>query len=137
MIDFSERERKKGEKVSSSATPVSPSSSDDAYIPEVYPSPSHRDISVDQGDSRDGKSFVSLLDEENPQYQKRRRSDCKFRRGVTSRKDKPEIKLNKVNNLPPLVISLMISNHIKSRYLQTVVMKVKTMNLKFIQKEHF
>ena len=38
LIDFSEGERKRGEKESSSATPVSPSSSDDVYIPEVYPS---------------------------------------------------------------------------------------------------
>ena len=91
LIDFSEGGRKRGEKESSSATPVSPSSSDDAYIPEVYPSSSHRDIRVDEGDTRDGKSFVSLPDEENPQYQKRRRSDYKFRRGVASRKDKPEI----------------------------------------------
>ena len=90
MIDFSEGGRKRGEKESSSATPVSPSSSDDAYIPEVYPSLSHRDIRVDEGDTRDGKSFVSLPDEENPKYQKRRRSDYKFRRGVASRKDKPE-----------------------------------------------
>ena len=46
---------------------------------------------MDEGDSRDGKSFVSLLDEENQQYQKRRRSDYKFRKGVASRKEKPEI----------------------------------------------
>ena len=45
---------------------------------------------MDEGDARDGKSFVSLPDEENPQYQKRGRSDYKFRRGVASRKDKPE-----------------------------------------------
>ena len=129
LIDFSEGERKRGEKESSSATAVSPSSSNNAYIPEVS---SHRDVRVDEGDSKDGKSFLSLLDEENPQYQKGRRSDYMFRRGVASRKDKPDI----IKQSRPLVIFLMISNHIKSRYLQTVVMKVKTMTLTFIQKEH-
>ena len=33
LIDFSEGKRKRGEKESSSATPVSPSCSDDVYIP--------------------------------------------------------------------------------------------------------
>ena len=70
---------------------MSPNSSNDVYIPEVYPSSSHQDIRVDEGDSRDGKSFVPLLDEKSPQYQKRRGSDYKFRSGFASRKDKPEI----------------------------------------------
>ena len=34
---------------------------------------------------------MCLFDEESPQYQKRRRSDSKFRRGGASRKDKSEI----------------------------------------------
>ena len=82
-------ERKRGEKESSSAIPVSASSSDDAYIPKVYPSPSH--INVDERDSRDGMSFVSLFDAKNTEYLQRRRSDYRFRRCAVSRKYKSHI----------------------------------------------
>ena len=88
LIDFSEGERKRGEKESSSATPVSPNSSDDAYIPEAYPLSSHRDVRVDEGDFKDDKKILVSSDEKSSKYLKRRRYGYKSRRGATNRKDK-------------------------------------------------
>ena len=60
LISFGERWRKRVETGSLSLDPVSPSSSDRAHAPEIYPSSSHDDIRIDKDDSHHAKSFVSL-----------------------------------------------------------------------------
>ena len=54
-----------------SPTPVSPSSSDDVHLHEVYPSPSHDNIKRDGGDPRHGKSYVSQSYDEGTQCHKK------------------------------------------------------------------
>ena len=44
LISLSERERKRVETEFLSPDPVSPSSTDGEYVPEIQPSPSHHDI---------------------------------------------------------------------------------------------
>ena len=87
LINFSDGERVETKHEASSATPVSPSSSDDVYLPEAYPSPSNNDLRKDEGDPRHGKSFISLSDDEGTKFHKRRRSEYKFRRRVANRDD--------------------------------------------------
>ena len=49
---------------------------------EAYPSPSHDDVSRDDGYPRHGKSFVSLSKDEGTQFCKKRRSEYQFRRRI-------------------------------------------------------